>query len=42
MSREGIRLMEDMWQMEWSDFDDFVRKYDSTVNPERAPSFPSI
>jgi hypothetical protein len=34
MSREGIRLLEDMWLMEWSDFDDFLRKYDSTVNPD--------
>jgi len=34
VSREGLRLLEDMWLMEWSDFDDFVRKYDSTVNPD--------
>jgi hypothetical protein len=34
VSREGLRLLEDLWLMEWSDFDDFVRKYDSTVNPD--------
>lgn len=34
-------LFEDSWKgfadvmnMEWSDFDDFTKKYDSTVNPE--------
>jgi len=31
VSREGLRLLEEIWLMEWSDFDDFVRKYDSTV-----------
>ncbi|MCX6653604.1 MAG: hypothetical protein NTY03_00630 [Candidatus Bathyarchaeota archaeon] len=34
MSREGIRLIVDLMRMEWSDFDDFLRKYDSTVNPD--------
>lgn len=34
VSREGLRLLEDLWLMEWSDFDDFVKKYDSTVNPD--------
>ena len=22
----------DLWEMEWEDFDDYLRKYDSTVN----------
>jgi len=34
VSREGLRLLEEIWLMVWSDFDDFVRKYDSTVNPD--------
>jgi hypothetical protein len=34
VSRESLRLLEDLWQMEWSNFDDFVMKYDSTVNPD--------
>jgi hypothetical protein len=33
-SREGYRLMEDLYNMKWSDFDDFLRKYDSLVNPD--------
>ena len=36
VSRDGLRLLEYIWQMEWKDFDDFVMKYDSTVNPDNA------
>ena len=33
-SREGYRLMQELFSMKWSDFDDFLRKYDSSVNPD--------
>jgi hypothetical protein len=33
-SREGFRLQEELYDMKWSDFDDFLRKYDSSVNPD--------
>ena len=32
LSEEGSRLWIDIMQAEWEDFDDFYRKYDSTVN----------
>jgi hypothetical protein len=35
-SREGYRLIGDLLSMKWSDFDDFVTKYDSTVNPDNS------
>jgi len=34
MSREGLRIIRDLRWMKWSDFDDFLKKYDSTVNPD--------
>jgi hypothetical protein len=34
ISEEGSRRWIDLMNMEWKDFDDFYRKYDSTVNPE--------
>jgi hypothetical protein len=33
-SREGFKLQNELWNMKWSDFDDFLKKYDSTVNPD--------
>ncbi|OGD58867.1 hypothetical protein A3K78_01590 [Candidatus Bathyarchaeota archaeon RBG_13_52_12] len=33
LSEEGSRLWIDIMQAEWEDFDDFYRKYDSSVNP---------
>ena len=33
-SEEGLRRFEELWKMEWVDFDDFVKKYDSTVNTD--------
>jgi hypothetical protein len=33
-TEEGIRKLVDLVQMEWKDFDDYQRKYDSTVNPD--------
>ena len=34
VSEEGKRRFEELWRMEWVDFDDFLRKYDSTVNTD--------
>lgn len=34
MSEEGNRRFIDMISMEWKDFDDFMKRYDSRVNPE--------
>jgi hypothetical protein len=34
VSEEGKRRFEELWRMEWFDFDDFLRKYDSTVNTD--------
>lgn len=34
MTVEGNRDFGDLLSMEWSDLDDYVRKYDSRVNPE--------
>lgn len=33
-SEEGLRRFEELWKMEWVDFDDFLKKYDSTVNTD--------
>jgi hypothetical protein len=33
-SREGGRIFIDLMNMEWTDFEDFVKRYDSHVNPE--------
>lgn len=33
-SEEGLRRFEELWKMEWTDFEDFIRKYDSTVNTD--------
>jgi hypothetical protein len=33
-TEEGMRKLVDLVQMQWNDYDDFKRKYDSTVNPE--------
>ena len=33
-SEEGVRRELDCYMMQWTDFEDFKRKYDSTVNPE--------
>lgn len=34
MTEAGIRLLIDLTTMEWSDLDDFKRRYDSRINPE--------
>ena len=34
ISEEGVKRFIDLVNMQWTDFDDFSRKYDSTVNPE--------
>jgi hypothetical protein len=34
ISEEGSRRWIEIMQAEWEDFDDFYRKYDSTVNPD--------
>ena len=33
-SKEGLRDFYELMSMQWTDFDDFKRKYDSRVNPE--------
>jgi hypothetical protein len=33
-SKEGTRDYYELMSMQWTDFDDFYRKYDSSVNPE--------
>jgi len=33
-SKEGMRDYYELLSMQWTDFDDFYRKYDSSVNPE--------
>jgi hypothetical protein len=33
-SEEGSRRWVELMQMEWKDFDDYLRKYDSSVNPD--------
>ena len=33
MTEEGFNQINDILEMEWSDIDDFKRKYDSSVNP---------
>jgi hypothetical protein len=33
-SEEGVRREFDCYTMQWTDFEDFKRKYDSRVNPE--------
>ena len=33
-SEEGVRREFDCYTMQWTDFEDFKRKYDSLVNPE--------
>jgi hypothetical protein len=35
-SVEGFKQFMMLFNMEWTDFDDFKKKYDSTVNPENA------
>jgi hypothetical protein len=34
ISEEGSKRYMDLMNMEWKDFDDFYKKYDSSVNPE--------
>ena len=34
LTEEGVRREMDCYSMQWTDFDDFKRKYDSRVNPE--------
>jgi hypothetical protein len=34
ISKEGLRDYYELMSMQWVDFDDFMRKYDSRVNPE--------
>ncbi|MGD0805705.1 MAG: hypothetical protein ABSA11_16715 [Candidatus Bathyarchaeia archaeon] len=34
LTEEGVRKELDCYSMQWTDFDDFKRKYDSRVNPE--------
>jgi hypothetical protein len=34
LSEDSWKGFADVMNMEWSDFDDFTKKYDSTVNPE--------
>jgi len=34
VSLDGIRRYRELMAMQWSDFDDFLSKYDSQVNPE--------
>jgi len=36
ISEEGAKRFMDLANMQWTDFDDYYRKYDSTVNPENA------
>ena len=36
ISEEGVKRFMDLANMQWTDFDDYYRKYDSTVNPENA------
>jgi len=33
LSEEGVRRESDCYAMQWTDFEDFKRKYDSRVNP---------
>jgi hypothetical protein len=33
LTEEGMKNMIDLTDMEWTDFDDFMKKYDSKVNP---------
>ncbi|TFH15016.1 hypothetical protein E4H04_09185 [Candidatus Bathyarchaeota archaeon] len=35
-SVEWQQLMLEVWEMKWSDFGDFMKKYDSSANPELA------
>ena len=35
-SVEGYKRLLQLMYMKWDDFDDFMKKYDSTVNPENA------
>ena len=34
LSEEGMKRWDDLEKMEWKDFEDYYRKYDSTVNSE--------
>jgi hypothetical protein len=34
LSEDGMKRFHDLEIMEWKDFEDFYRKYDSTVNPD--------
>ncbi len=34
VTEEGVKLLIDLINQEWSDLDDFMRRYDSRVNPE--------
>jgi hypothetical protein len=42
LTEEGVRRENDCWMMQWTDFEDFKRKYDNRVNPENYPKRMSL